>query len=53
MQHWVAHLGPPILFLLVLLQQAGVPYPITPVLIVAGAVSVPPCVTVVVASIPR
>ncbi len=36
----VAHLGPPILFLLVLLQQAGVPYPITPVLIVAGAVSV-------------
>ncbi len=40
MQHWVAHLGPPILFLLVLLQQAGVPYPITPVLIVAGAVSV-------------
>lgn len=40
MQHWVAHLGPPILFLLVLLQQAGVPYPITPVLIVAGAASV-------------
>lgn len=40
MQHWVAHLEPPILFLLVLLQQAGVPYPITPVLIVAGAVSV-------------
>lgn len=40
MQHWVAHLGPPILFLLVLAQQAGVPYPITPVLIVAGAVSV-------------
>lgn len=40
MQHWVEHLGPPILFLLVLLQQAGVPYPITPVLIVAGAVSV-------------
>lgn len=40
MQHWVAHLGPLILFLLVLLQQAGVPYPITPVLIVAGAVSV-------------
>lgn len=40
MQHWVAHLGPPVLFLLVLLQQAGVPYPITPVLIVAGAVSV-------------
>lgn len=40
MQHWVAHLGPPILFLLVLLQQAGVPYPITPVLIVAGALSI-------------
>lgn len=40
MQHWVANLGPPVLFLLVLLQQAGVPYPITPVLIVAGAVSV-------------
>ena len=40
MQHWVASLGPPLLFLLVLLQQAGVPYPITPVLIVAGAVSV-------------
>ena len=40
MQQWVAHLGPLILFLLVLLQQAGVPYPITPVLIVAGAVSV-------------
>lgn len=40
MQHWVEHLGPPILFLLVLLQQAGVPYPITPILIVAGAVSV-------------
>ena len=40
MQHWVANLGPPLLFLLVLLQQAGVPYPITPVLIVAGAVSV-------------
>jgi membrane protein DedA with SNARE-associated domain/rhodanese-related sulfurtransferase len=40
MQHWVAHLGPPVLFLLVLAQQAGVPYPITPVLIVAGAVSV-------------
>ena len=40
MQHWVASLGPPVLFLLVLLQQAGVPYPITPVLIVAGAVSV-------------
>lgn len=40
MQQWVAHLGPPILFLLVLLQQAGVPYPITPVLIVAGAASV-------------
>ena len=40
MQHWVAHLGPPLLFLLVLMQQAGVPYPITPVLIVAGAVSV-------------
>jgi membrane protein DedA with SNARE-associated domain/rhodanese-related sulfurtransferase len=40
MQHWVASLGPPVLFLLVLLQQAGVPYPITPVLIVAGAASV-------------
>ncbi|HEY6515807.1 MAG TPA: VTT domain-containing protein [Steroidobacteraceae bacterium] len=40
MQHWVANLGPAVLFLLVLLQQAGVPYPITPVLIVAGAVSV-------------
>ncbi|MFI4908496.1 MAG: DedA family protein/thiosulfate sulfurtransferase GlpE [Steroidobacterales bacterium] len=40
MQHWVEHLGPPILFLLVLVQQAGVPYPITPILIVAGAVSV-------------
>lgn len=40
LQQTVAHLGPPILFLLVLLQQAGVPYPITPVLIVAGAVSV-------------
>jgi membrane protein DedA with SNARE-associated domain/rhodanese-related sulfurtransferase len=40
MQHWVEHLGPPVLFLLVLLQQAGVPYPITPVLIVAGAISV-------------
>jgi membrane protein DedA with SNARE-associated domain/rhodanese-related sulfurtransferase len=40
MQHWVAHLGPPVLFLLVLAQQAGVPYPITPLLIVAGAVSV-------------
>jgi membrane protein DedA with SNARE-associated domain/rhodanese-related sulfurtransferase len=40
MQHWVASLGPPLLFLLVLLQQAGVPYPITPVLIVAGAASV-------------
>lgn len=40
LQETVAHLGPPILFLLVLLQQAGVPYPITPVLIVAGAISV-------------
>jgi membrane protein DedA with SNARE-associated domain/rhodanese-related sulfurtransferase len=40
MQHWVASLGPLVLFLLVLLQQAGVPYPITPVLIVAGAISV-------------
>lgn len=40
MQHWVTGLGPPVLFLLVLLQQAGVPYPITPVLIVAGAASV-------------
>jgi len=40
LQQTVAHLGPPVLFLLVLLQQAGVPYPITPVLIVAGAVSV-------------
>lgn len=40
LQETVAHLEPPILFLLVLLQQAGVPYPITPILIVAGAVSV-------------
>ena len=40
LQESVAHLGPPLLFLLVLLQQAGVPYPITPVLIVAGAASV-------------
>ena len=40
LQETVAHLGPPLLFLLVLLQQAGVPYPITPVLIVAGAASV-------------
>jgi membrane protein DedA with SNARE-associated domain/rhodanese-related sulfurtransferase len=40
LQETVANLGPPILFLLVLLQQAGVPYPITPVLIVAGAASV-------------
>jgi membrane protein DedA with SNARE-associated domain/rhodanese-related sulfurtransferase len=39
LQETVAHLGPPILFLLVLVQQAGVPYPITPVLIVAGAAS--------------
>ena len=39
-QETVASLGPLVLFLLVLLQQAGVPYPITPVLIVAGAVSV-------------
>jgi len=39
-QQTVAGLGPLVLFLLVLLQQAGVPYPITPVLIVAGAVSV-------------
>ena len=39
LQETVAHLGPPILFLLVLLQQAGLPYPITPVLIVAGAAS--------------
>jgi membrane protein DedA with SNARE-associated domain/rhodanese-related sulfurtransferase len=36
----VASLGPLVLFLLVLLQQAGVPYPIMPVLIVAGALSV-------------
>ncbi len=36
----VASLGPLLLFLLVLLQQAGAPYPITPVLIVAGALSV-------------
>jgi membrane protein DedA with SNARE-associated domain/rhodanese-related sulfurtransferase len=36
----VASLGPLLLFLLVLVQQAGVPYPITPVLIVAGALSV-------------
>ncbi len=40
LEETVAHLGPLILFLLVLMQQAGVPYPITPVLIVAGAVSV-------------
>ena len=40
LQETVAHLGPLILFLLVLLQQAGVPYPITPVLIIAGAASV-------------
>ncbi|MDE2051103.1 MAG: DedA family protein/thiosulfate sulfurtransferase GlpE [Gammaproteobacteria bacterium] len=40
LQQTVANLAPPVLFLLVLLQQAGVPYPITPVLIVAGAVSV-------------
>lgn len=40
LQQTVAHLGPPILFLLVLVQQAGVPYPITPILIVAGAASV-------------
>ena len=40
MQHWITSLGPPLLFLLVLLQQAGLPYPITPVLIVAGAASV-------------
>jgi membrane protein DedA with SNARE-associated domain/rhodanese-related sulfurtransferase len=37
MQHWVGHLGLPILFLLVLLQQAGLPYPVTPLLIIAGA----------------
>jgi membrane protein DedA with SNARE-associated domain/rhodanese-related sulfurtransferase len=40
LQETVAHLGPPLLFLLVLLQQAGMPFPITPVLIVAGAASV-------------
>src|SRR6185437_6861411 len=40
LQETVAHLGPPLLFLLVLLQQAGVPYPITPVLIVSGSASV-------------
>jgi membrane protein DedA with SNARE-associated domain/rhodanese-related sulfurtransferase len=40
LQETVVHLGPPLLFLLVLLQQAGLPYPITPVLIVAGAASV-------------
>lgn len=40
MQHWVASLGPTVLFLLVLLQQAGVPFPVTPILIVAGAASV-------------
>lgn len=40
LQQTVAHLELPILFLLVFLQQLGVPYPITPVLIVAGAVSV-------------
>jgi membrane protein DedA with SNARE-associated domain/rhodanese-related sulfurtransferase len=37
MQHWVGHLGLPLLFLLVLLQQAGLPYPVTPLLIIAGA----------------
>lgn len=36
----VASLGPLLLFLLVLLQQAGLPYPIMPLLIVAGALSV-------------
>jgi membrane protein DedA with SNARE-associated domain/rhodanese-related sulfurtransferase len=36
-QHWVGHLRLPILFLLVFLQQAGVPYPVTPLLIIAGA----------------
>ncbi len=35
MQHWIAGLGPPLLFLLVLLQQADAPYPGTPLLIVA------------------
>ena len=40
LEETVANLGPLLLFLLVLLQQAGVPYPITPVLIVAGAASV-------------
>lgn len=37
MQQWAAHLGLPILFLFVLLQQAGLPYPITPLLVIAGA----------------
>ena len=37
MQTWVSQLGAPILFLLVLAQQAGLPYPITPVLVIAGA----------------
>ncbi|HZT02858.1 MAG TPA: VTT domain-containing protein [Steroidobacteraceae bacterium] len=40
MQTWVSQLGAPILFLLVLAQQAGLPYPITPVLVIAGAASV-------------
>ena len=35
MQHWIAGLGPPLLFLLVLLRQADAPYPGTPLLIVA------------------
>lgn len=37
MQHWVGHLGLPLLFLLVFLQQAGLPYPVTPLLVIAGA----------------
>jgi membrane protein DedA with SNARE-associated domain/rhodanese-related sulfurtransferase len=37
MEHWVGHLGLPLLFFLVLLQQAGLPYPVTPLLIIAGA----------------
>jgi len=40
MQTWVSQLGAPILFLLVLAQQAGLPYPITTVLVMEGAASV-------------
>ena len=41
MEHWVGHLDLPMLFVFVLVhvlaQQAGVPYPITPLLVIAGA----------------